>query len=285
MPTGLSIHIGLNAVDPARYEGWDGELIACEQDAQDMAQLAKNSGFTVTPPLLTADATAKRVTAALREAAGSLKKEDVLLLTYSGHGGQVEDLNGPEDEPDRLDETWVLHDRQFVDDELFALLGTFAAGVRILVFSDSCHSGSVVKEVPQLLSPAALERQFQTQDAAEVEKRIRVMPLKTQAKVNKRDKKLYDGIQAEQPAKDAADIAASILLISGCQDCQTSADGLRNGLFTSKLLETWNGGHFKGGYRAFHRQIMKKMPMNQIPNLLRVGHLDSAFLRQTPFTI
>src|SRR5882724_9942309 len=33
MPTGASLHIGLNAVDPKNYSGWDGQLTACEFDA------------------------------------------------------------------------------------------------------------------------------------------------------------------------------------------------------------------------------------------------------------
>ena len=31
--TGLSLHVGLNAVDPAHYAGWSGPLNACEADA------------------------------------------------------------------------------------------------------------------------------------------------------------------------------------------------------------------------------------------------------------
>ena len=42
-----------------------------------------------------------------------------------------------------------------------------------------------------------------------------------------------------------------MVLISGCQDNQTSADGDFNGLFTSKLLNVWNEGKFKKGHRAF----------------------------------
>ena len=45
MPKGISIHIGLNSVDPAHYEGWDGALAACEADAKDMYALAKKQGF------------------------------------------------------------------------------------------------------------------------------------------------------------------------------------------------------------------------------------------------
>ena len=66
------------------------------------------------------------------------------MLSYSGHGGQLPDLN--DDEPDQEDETWCLYDGQVVDDELNELYSQFRQGVRILVFSDSCHSGSVAKQ-------------------------------------------------------------------------------------------------------------------------------------------
>lgn len=37
---GMSLHIGLNSVNPKHYAGWSGDLVACEFDAQDMASLA-----------------------------------------------------------------------------------------------------------------------------------------------------------------------------------------------------------------------------------------------------
>ena len=30
MSKGISLHIGLNRVDPTAYDGWDGALAACE---------------------------------------------------------------------------------------------------------------------------------------------------------------------------------------------------------------------------------------------------------------
>ena len=33
---GLSLNLGLNAVDPSAYAGWSGPLAACEFDANDM---------------------------------------------------------------------------------------------------------------------------------------------------------------------------------------------------------------------------------------------------------
>jgi hypothetical protein len=45
---GLSLHIGLNAVSPAAYGGWSGDLAACEFDAKDMAAIAKSRGMKST---------------------------------------------------------------------------------------------------------------------------------------------------------------------------------------------------------------------------------------------
>ena len=60
MPVGASIHIGLNAVDPKHYSGWDGQLTACEFDANDMQALAKTQGFTKVTKRLTKRATRNR---------------------------------------------------------------------------------------------------------------------------------------------------------------------------------------------------------------------------------
>ena len=138
----LSLHLGLNAVDPTHYEGWGGELDACEFDAKDMAALAKSRKMKPTV-LLTKKATREGVLAALRAAAKTLKSGDLFFLTYSGHGGQVPDVTGEED--DKLDETWCLYDGELIDDELYLELGRFAKGVRVLVLSDSCHSGTVTR--------------------------------------------------------------------------------------------------------------------------------------------
>jgi hypothetical protein len=75
-----------------------------------------------------------------------------------------------------------------------------------------------------------------------------------------------------------------ILLISGCQDNQTSADGDHNGRFTEEVLKVWNHGRFDGNYPRFHAEIVAGMPSNQTPNLYTLGPV-SAFLRQRPFSV
>src|SRR5215218_6243604 len=137
MPKGMSLHIGLNAVDPKHYAGWSGDLVACEADAEDMAAIAKEKKYAV-KMLLTNKATRNAVSAEIARAAKTLKAGDIFFLTYSGHGGQLPDRNGDEID-DHQDETWCRDDGEIVDDELNDLYTRFAKGVRVLILSDSCH--------------------------------------------------------------------------------------------------------------------------------------------------
>ncbi len=57
MANGISLHLGLNSVDPNHYDGWNGQLAACEADAKDMEAIAKKKGFSTTNLLLTKQAT------------------------------------------------------------------------------------------------------------------------------------------------------------------------------------------------------------------------------------
>ena len=70
MPLGVSLHIGLNSVDPGHYQGWSGPLVACEADARDMSAIAAGSGFK--PEIvLTRSATRAVVGERIAAAAGS----------------------------------------------------------------------------------------------------------------------------------------------------------------------------------------------------------------------
>jgi len=275
MTTGKSIHIGLNSVDPAHYQDefgnpWDGALAACEFDAHDMQALAATQGFN-TQLLLTQQATSGNVTTAISQAAQELLPGDILLLTYSGHGGQVPDQN--DEEEDALDETWCLYDRQVIDDELYALWAQFKPGVRIFMLSDSCHSGSVARD------PALM------QIMAEQGTRSRALPQEVQSATYREHKALYDGLQARNPAGDQVEVEASVILISGCQDNQVSQDGPKNGVFTGALLKTWNKGKFKGSIKKFHKSILNKIEFSQSPNYFKVGQSNPMFEGQRPFTI
>jgi hypothetical protein len=280
MARGKSLHIGLNKVDPAQYDGWDGALNACEFDANDMKAIADSRGFD-SDILLTSEATSDAVIGAIERAAGELDSGDIFLVTYSGHGGQVPDKDDG-DEPDRTDETWVAYDREIVDDELYALWAKFKPGVRILVLSDSCHSGTVTRRMEaEVPDPVATRQTAEAQSP-----RYRAMPQDVMLATYREHADLYDGIQKATPDTSDADVSASVLLISGCQDDQLSLDGFSNGLFTENLLGVWDKGEWDGGgYAKFHEAIRSRMPAEQQPNYSRVGADDPDFEQQGPFTV
>ncbi len=284
---GRSLHIGLNFVDPGHYNGWDGELNACEYDLRDMAALAKSAGFDTTT-LIRQQATRANVLSAFGDAAAALRAGDIFLVTYSGHGGQLPDYSG--DEVDAIDETWCLFDGQLIDDELFECWQKFAEGVRIFVISDSCHSGSVFRKARGLKLEPSTVTDTDGQDWGE---KPRAMPAAVGAETYRNNRAQYDGLQDElyqrgwkKPGMErTVPVDASVRLFSGCRDDQYSFDGVANGHFTERLLRVWRGGRFDGDYEAFHDAIVSQMRADQTSQHSRLGKADPAYDGQNPFII
>jgi metacaspase-1 len=286
----LSLHIGLNEVSGAAYSGWTGPLAACEFDAKDMAALARLRGMKPTL-LLTKHGTRAKVLANLRSAAKELGAGDLFFMSYSGHGGQVPDVTG--EEADKQDETWCLYDGQLIDDELYFELSRFKTGVRILVLSDSCHSGTVVRAGPPApgtpsarpkLMPPAVGLRVYTEHQAFYDRLQRdVAKAAGDAPVDP-DTALANVTVSERLTAIVTQFKPAVVLISGCQDNQTSMDGDHNGAFTEQLLKTWNQGAFSGSYASLHSRVRAGLPPTQSPNLFTLGPA-AAFLKQGPFTV
>lgn len=81
MAKGIAINICLNSVDAGHYQGWFGQLLACEADAKDAG-----IGSTL---LLRKRASRKAVFGETACAEKSLKNVDRCLVTYSGDGGEL----------------------------------------------------------------------------------------------------------------------------------------------------------------------------------------------------
>ncbi|MET0406117.1 MAG: peptidoglycan-binding protein [Cystobacter sp.] len=305
MSTGISIHIGLNHVDPSAYNGWDGALSGCINDTTDMQRIADGLGYQ-SLRLIDSEATSARVVQEIGLAAQRLTLGDILLLTYSGHGGQTPDVNG--DEEDGQDETWVLWDRQLVDDELYALWSRFAPGVRIVILSDSCHSGTVLRMMQTynaLVRDLARTRDEPSagtlallkglEDALHLTsaralpssrpESVRTVPPDVLETVNARYAAELATVQWVAGPAERAPVLASVLLISGCMDSQVSLDGAANGLFTEKVKQVWADGRFSGDYRSFHAAIAARMPASQTPNFATAGLPNPLFEAQRPFTL
>ena len=279
---GWSLHVGLNRIDPGHY-GDAGELAACHFDAEDMAAIARERGFDRVKLLLDGEATRDTVAGLIAEAAKNLKAGDMFLFTYAGHGSQIPDFNADED--DGADETLCLYDAMFIDDELYALWSQFADDVRIVMISDSCHSGSVLRAALPAVAGAA--------PAAADGIKSRLLPLPVAARTFRMHRGFYTALGRQCSGPDERllvreldmPLHGPVLLISGCQDNQTSMDGIGNGRFTQELLRVWNEGRFRGNWRDLHRRIVAGMPARQTPNLMLLGRSPETLAAMEPFAI
>lgn len=218
-PRGYALCIGVNRVDPTHYDGWDGKLQGCENDAIGMSKALKRRGFIPPKILLTREATSGAVLAHLADLARAAQPGDIVVVTNSSHGGQVPDYDG--DEFDDRDETICMYDRQLLDDELELAWSQFRRDVRILFVSDSCHSGTMCRaRIPVSVGVSTMLS--------------RAAPPTVLARVAAGNVDLYRGLQSA--AREREPIKASLLSLSACADNQTAMDGVGNGLFTGSLL-------------------------------------------------
>ena len=134
--------IGIN-----NYPGTHMDLQGCVNDANDWAAALAERGFKVAK-LLDDQATKAAMVKAMNDLIGKAGKGDSLVITFSGHGTYQPDTDG--DEADGLDEALCPYDLQtkgeaLIDDEIRQIFGARKAGVRIVLISDSCHSGTVTR--------------------------------------------------------------------------------------------------------------------------------------------
>lgn len=272
MAKGYSLFIGLNRVDPKYYAGWDGKLDQPENDVAAVMELADGAGFEKTI-LLSEMATREAVYGKIEEIGTKLKAGDLFLIYYSGHGGQVPDLDGDED--DGWDETWCLYNGQLIDDELHLLFSQYEQGVRVIVISDSCHSGTITKAMPWEEPSEVIEK---------------TLPYEYIEKAFEENKELYVQIAERLMAINASEreVKASVLLIASCQDNQTSLAFRRESYsaFTTELQKCLQPE--KMSYEKLHQEItialeerLKKVGRMQTPNFFFQGEEYTGFKDQS----
>jgi uncharacterized caspase-like protein len=145
----------LIGVGQYREPGMGADLPGIELDLGVMQEVAESLGFkpAATKVLLNQQATLAAVRQALQQwLVEGTTPGDRVLLYYSGHGTQLPDEDGDED--DGLDEAWTLHDMAparrhgratldgvLLDDELAETLARIPSQ-QVLVLVDACHSGT-----------------------------------------------------------------------------------------------------------------------------------------------
>ncbi len=240
------------------YPGSGSDLNGCVNDANDWAAELKARGFAVTM-LLNGKATTAGITAGIKATIAKAVSGDLVTITYSGHGSFVPDTDG--DESDGNDECLVPHDYRkglLTDDTLFTLYSARAHGVKLLVISDSCHSGTVAKFAPITTPPTVPGK-------GAPQRRVRFMPPATFLKGRPlaRLGSMHNFRRSSAPGRYAG------LLISGCQDTEYSYDawfnGRPNGAFTFVALRELRKLKKGATYRQWFDAMRAALPTQQYP--------------------
>lgn len=263
-----SAHFGLDFLDPAHYQGRRGELAGGERDARAMEQLARSAGYQ-TQLFLTPAATCEAFARVLSDAVTQMISGDFLLITLSGHGSQVPDVGG--DEQDQLDEAQCLYNGLWLDDQTDMYLRQFQPGVQVLFCFDTCHSGDGIRALGAW------------------DPEIRVMPRSDSREVYLANKPYYDLVSrlSGERSLRAGPIVANVIELAACTSKQIAwGDAANGGQFTSALLRTWQQGRFRGNYSTFLTAIRAAISTErpQTPVIDSYGQTVSNFLAQMPFT-
>ena len=233
------------------YPGTDADLAGCANDAADWRTALAARGFDVVS-LIDGAADKAAMVSAIGDLIDGAARGDSLVITYSGHGTWVPDTSG--DEADGRDEALCPHDitdgQVLLDDELHELFRLRPAGARIVLISDSCHSGSVSRGREEDLDPGLPRARF-LPPAAWMQR----LPTGLSA----RPPMLWSGL-----ARAGGDV-----LMAGCMDTEYSWDtrfgGRANGAFTYYALKTLGQLGADATYRDWHAAIGNYLPSTRLP--------------------
>lgn len=146
---------------------------------------------------------------ALTEQIEKVPEDGLLILTYSGHGGQYNKSSTAKDETDGRDEFLCLYDGALIDNDLWEMFG-WCKG-RILFIADCCHSGTIYR------LPTEQEEGVEEEDRLPLEKPFFAK---------------FENVR---------DVARRMLVISGCGEETVSwGDSKNGGVLSSSMKRAFN---------------------------------------------
>ncbi len=243
-----SLHIGIN-----HYPEMGSDLEGCINDANDWQEALAKREF-LTTSLLDGEATKGAMVEALTKIVADTKRNDIAVITYSGHGTWVPDED--HDEADGRDEALCPYDiatgEVLIDDELHDIFSHKRWGARIIFISDSCHSGSVSRVSHFVPGVEGDSWKFPA---------IKFLPPESYLHNNRA---LLSRAKRVENQSARGKIRAASVLLSGCRDNEYSYDawfnGRANGAFTYMALQALTRLSQEATYSDWYREIRKFLP-------------------------
>eukprot|EP00917_Polyrhabdina_sp_WS-2016_P006101 GHVP01013538.1.p3 GENE.GHVP01013538.1~~GHVP01013538.1.p3 ORF type:complete len:324 (+),score=62.21 GHVP01013538.1:2013-2984(+) len=273
------------------YTGQTAELRGCTNDAHVMYKFLTDKGFPPNQILVLAEdskwlPTKKNIINGCRWLSNNTKAGDSLFFHFSGHGTRVVDLDG--DEKDGFDEAIVPLDYRetglILDDDLFRILvKPLPRGCRLTAIMDCCHSGSGLDLAYSLKMTDESIADLKSGLELSMSKIMHHEKLKKHIELFREEVEnipYYEELFKEfgnflatkardEAFEDSSDkiCDGEVILFSGCQDTQTSADV--NNLSTFELPYGYGEGCSGGACTsAFVETIYKNVDGITFANLL-----------------
>ncbi len=254
MSSKRAVCIGIND-----YPGTNLDLFGCVNDANDWSEVLTQRGFAC-EILLDSAATGSAIRKKLTHLANISEPGDIVVIVYAGHGSVVSDQDG--DESDGLDECWCPYDVTtqgvITDDELNEVYGQRKSGVRWILISDSCNSGTVSRR--SALDDMPLGRAAKTQVV-----RSRFLPPNLCASKTA----AVQSDQAIRRFRASAPGRRGAMLLAACREDQESMDawfdGRPNGAFTYSALKALSELEPDADYETWFNQIRRYLPSQRFP--------------------
>ncbi|TAL25069.1 MAG: caspase family protein [Aquabacterium sp.] len=235
------------------YPGTGSDLAGCINDAHDWAAELGARGYEVAK-LLDKQATRAAMIESIGTLVSTATEGDSIVITYSGHGTWVPDTSG--DEPDGRDEAlcpWDLTTKgPLLDDDLGQLFLHRRPGVRVLLLSDSCHSGSVTRGDDSDADPKAPLARF-------LPPAVWMKPNQLPPAITRQPATVLSGLRR----------TGGDLLLAGCQDTEYSWDAnfnnRPNGAFTYYALKTLKTLPANATYSQWFKALRNYLPSSRYP--------------------
>jgi len=242
-----ALHVGINEFSRDAFPYPISPLAGCVNDAKYYATLTKD--FTEKPMLLTnSKATRLAFGNWVKDTASKAIAGDTVIISLSTHGSTIQDFNNDEVNDDQ-DETLVLYDGFLIDDEIAELYSNFAAGVDIIQISDTCHSGTITKNI-NAIKAKSYNHTVRWVDSPVIYQAFK----KNEEKYRQEWSRLGEGNLVQK----LKTVRANVINISGCKDDQLSQEFEGKGLMSRCFEEIFVSN--KGfTLREFHDKLKVRM--------------------------
>ena len=244
MPLNLAILIGIN-----EYPNAINNLRGCINDVDNWDNLLTHKYNYSCIRILNHMATKDYVEENLEEMVSEAEEYDNLVLQYSGHGTQIPCHNN--DEADGKSEAICLYDDYLIDDEIEKILSKLKPNINLTIISDSCFSGNLTRDFQQIH-----EIDYSRAKNCQPHKLPVIHSVKKQ-------KKMFKGFDDQEQMNH--------ILLSGCRENETSADGCFNGIY-------------EGAFSHYAMEVLKNnknLTVGEFYEMLRV-YLPNSLYYQHP---